>query len=230
MPDQVLRVAIADYGLGNLFSVQQACAHVGITAEITADPALLSTADGVILPGVGAFGDAMNSLDRLELVPVLRDVATSGVPLLAICLGAQLLLETSEEFGRHDGLGVIPGRVVSLGQPLEDDKRLKVPHVGWNRVYPSANGEGNEAWHGTLMEEQSRGEFMYFVHSFMLQPDDAHVVLAESVYGDLRFCSGMAWDNVTALQFHPERSGQQGLRIYERFAGQLRDRKTNLEG
>lgn len=215
-------VVIVDYGLGNLFSVAQACVHAGLRPHITTSAKEIEDAKAVIIPGVGAFGDAMDTLVRLDLVSVLRDVAESETPVLGICLGAQLLLEESEEFGTHKGLGIIPGQVASLGKPLEGDRVLKVPHVGWNRVRRSLAPGAAGSWSNTLLEGQDDGTFMYFVHSYVMKPETDEVVLSVSDYGDMEFCSGMAWGNVTALQFHPERSGPDGLRIYQRLAERIR--------
>ncbi len=220
--DHTAQVAIVDYGLGNLFSVAQACAYAGLQPHITASPREIEKAKGVIIPGVGAFGNAMETLARLDLVSVLRDVATSDAPLLGICLGAQLLLDESEEFGAHVGLGIIPGRVSSLGKPHEGTRILKVPQVGWNRVRKSATPGAINSWSDSLLDGQDDGTFMYFVHSYVMKPENDAVVLSVSNYGDVEFCSGMAWGNVTALQFHPERSGPDGLRIYQRLAERIR--------
>ena len=215
-------VAIVDYGLGNLFSVKQACVYAGLEVGITSQSEEILGARAVILPGVGAFGDAMDVLHRLDLVTVLREVAASGSPLVGICLGAQLLLDESEEFGSHRGLGVVPGRVASLGNPREGSKRLKVPQVGWNRIHKLSGPISEDPWQGTLLQDLPDGEFMYFVHSFVLCPEDKGVVLSVSHYGDVDFCSGMAWGNVTAFQFHPERSRVAGLHIYQHLASRIR--------
>jgi imidazole glycerol-phosphate synthase subunit HisH len=206
------RVAIVDYGLGNLFSVEQACQAVGLSASITPDRRAIEQADAVILPGVGAFGDAMATLRRLDLVGVLRDVAGSGRPFIGICLGVQLLMDESCEFGRHEGLALIPGEVVPLGHPREGDRRLKVPQVGWNRIHPARGSAGD--WAATPLAGLADGEFMYFVHSYIVVPDDASVVVSTTRYGDVDFCSSLQSGNVFACQFHPERSGRRGLQVY----------------
>ncbi len=217
------RVAIVDYGLGNLFSVQRACESVGLHSAITPDKYDTLTADAVILPGVGAFGDAMQSLRELDLVSALRQVAVSGKPLVGICLGMQLLMSESFEFGRHEGLGLIPGSVVPLGEPRENGRRLKVPQVGWNRVRPAAG------WEKTLLEGVAADEFMYFVHSFIVRPADASVAVATTRYGDVEFCAALRARNIFGCQFHPERSGAQGLRMYRNLAAMLHPQTINRE-
>ena len=205
---QPFHVAIVDYRLGNLFSVKHACEHAGIPSTITSSKKEILQASAVILPGVGAFGDAMDSLNHLDLVEPLRDLVASHKPLIGICLGMQLLMTESFEFGRHSGLGMIEGQVVRFEDPREGDVRLKVPHVGWNRIQPSA------PWTGTFLEGIADGEYMYFVHSYMVQPVEPSVVLSTSLYGRTRFCSTLRLDNLFGCQFHPERSGQAGLKIY----------------
>lgn len=213
-----VQVAIVDYGMGNLFSVQRACEHVGLRATVTSSPPEILSANAVILPGVGAFGDAMDTLRRLDLVEVLRDVAQSGTPLVGICLGMQLLMTESYEFGRHQGLGLVEGEVVRFDSPREGATVLKVPQVGWNRIVSQGR-----AWKGTWCEGMADGAFMYFVHSFYVKPRDPGVVLAISRYGHIEFCSILQRGNIMASQFHPERSGPQGLQMYRNLAAQLRE-------
>ena len=205
-------VAIVDFGLGNLFSVAQACRAAGLQATITHDRHVIEQADAVILPGVGAFGDAMDTLRRRDLVGVLRDTPSRGVPLIGICLGVQLLMTESREFGRHAGLNVIAGEVVPLGRPQEEGRTLKVPQVGWNRIHAAG---GIERWSATPLEGLHDGEFMYFVHSFVVQPEDRSVVQSTTIYGDVEFCSSVSRGPIFACQFHPERSGRRGLRVYQ---------------
>jgi glutamine amidotransferase len=213
-------VAIVDYGMGNLFSVRHACEHVGLEVRVTAAHKEILNADAVILPGIGAFGDAMATLTKLDLVEVLRDVAASGQPLIGICLGLQLLMTESFEFGRHQGLGVIEGQVVPFDKPLEGSRKLKVPQVGWNSIYQieqNANGNGKR-WAGSPLSEVANGEFMYFVHSYIAQPENRTVVLSTTRYGHIDFCSSILTQNIFACQFHPERSGTEGLKIYRGIA------------
>lgn len=213
------RVAIVDYGLGNLYSVKHACEHAGLNAEVTSDHAVIERADALVLPGVGAFGDAMQTLQRLQLVDTLRQFAASGKPMAGICLGMQLLMEESEEFGVQEGLGLIPGRVVKIDHPHEGDRTLKVPQIGWNGVYrPASTASAGDPWQGTWLEGVADGEPFYFVHSLIVRPADPGVVLATSTYGGIQFCSALRRNNVFACQFHPERSAAEGLRMYDNFA------------
>ncbi|GEM_PF-11488 len=207
-------VAIIDYEMGNLFSVKHACEHTGLQATITSSRDAIQSADAVILPGVGAFGDAMAALRRLDLISLLKDCAASGKPLMGVCLGMQLLMAESEEFGRHRGLGIIDGDVVRLHPGAADGRSLKVPQVGWNRIEPA----GPERWRQSLLAGIPAGTWMYFVHSFYSRPTDAEVTLSMTRYGAMEFCSSLARRNVFACQFHPERSGPEGLRIYRQFA------------
>lgn len=213
------KICIVNYGVGNLFSIQQACEHAGMDPEITYSKSSIENAEGVILPGVGAFGDAMEVLRRLNLVEVLRKVALEGKPFMGICLGMQLLAEESFEFGRHAGLGIIQGQVCHLGTPLDTSgKRLKVPHIGWNGIRtPHESCLPSNYWDRTVLEGISNDEPMYFVHSFYVKPANPDVILSMSSLGDVEFCSSLRYKNVFAVQFHPERSGSEGLAIYRNF-------------
>ncbi len=214
--------AIVDYGLGNLFSIRRACAHEGLSAIVTSDKKEILAADAVILPGVGAFGDAMSTLHRLDLVSVLRDVADSKTPLFGVCLGIQLLMSESLEFGVHKGLGIIEGTVAPLESGPHNGKLLKVPQVQWNRIYPPGDiGDTPDPWAGTLLAGMPNGEYMYFVHSFVVRPIEPAFVLATTRYGPLEFCSVLRRRNIFACQFHPERSGPSGLRLYRKLAEEV---------
>lgn len=211
-------VAIVDYGMGNLFSVKQACAHVGLEACITSDKETIVAAAAVILPGVGAFGDAMETLVSRDLVGVLRDLAASGKPLMGICLGMQLLMSESEEFGRHKGLDILSGEVVRLADGrLDGTRALKVPQVGWNHIWKVHGRSWEDSWLAGLED----GAFLYFVHSFYVKPADPSLVCSTTRYGPTTFCSSLRHGNVFACQFHPERSGPQGLRVYANLAAAL---------
>lgn len=216
------RVAIVDFGLGNLFSVARACELAGFQAVTTSSAAEVMASDAVVLPGVGAFGNAMDSLRHLDLVEPLRELAASGKPLLGVCLGMQLLMSESHEFGRHQGLGIVEGEVVRLEESPDGPRRLKVPQIGWNRIYKVPTNSDSVmadcSWSETLLSGTADGEFMYFVHSFYSRPVDDSVVVSTTKYGTAEFCSSLRLGNVFACQFHPERSGPQGLSIYSNLA------------
>jgi glutamine amidotransferase len=215
MRDAAGKVAIVDYELGNLFSVQHACAHVGLDALVTSSRREIAQADAVILPGVGAFADAMATLERRDLVGVLKDVAGAGRPFLGICLGMQLLMSESTEFGRSPGLGLIAGGVHGIADVLAAP-RPKIPHVGWNRMYVAAPAA--DAWTDTLLNGIPNGVYMHFVHSYFVRPEDASLTVAVTEYGGLRFCSALRSHNIFACQAHPERSGPFGLAVYRNLA------------
>jgi glutamine amidotransferase len=200
-------IAIIDYDMGNLKSVQKAFEAVGHRAAVTRDPKAIADASHVVLPGVGAFGDCIRNLERYGLVdPVLKAIA-AGKPFLGICLGFQLLFSESAEFGTHRGLGVIPGRVVrfpSEGSPAP----LKVPHMGWNSIAIEKRSPA--------LTDVPDGAFMYFVHSYYVVPDDRAVACTMTDYGN-PFVSSIARDNIFACQFHPEKSQREGLRIIRNF-------------
>jgi glutamine amidotransferase len=216
--------AIVDFGRGNLYSVARACAHVGLPARITSDPEAVASAPGVILPGVGAFGDAMAALRKRGLADALRDAASRDVPLLGVCLGIQLLMSESAEFGRHRGLGILEGDVIRFEPPSGPGPALKIPHTGWNRVRRAAPAGPADPWAGTLLEGQPDGEPFYFVHSFYVKPADPRVILSLTRYGPSEFCSSVARGNLFACQFHPERSGPSGLAVYRNFAARVAGR------
>jgi glutamine amidotransferase len=202
-------IAIIDYQVVNLRSIQKAFERLGAGVEVTSDPERIRRADRVVLPGVGAFGAGMDQLARLGLEPVIREVIDAGTPFLGICLGMQLLMTESEEFGRHQGLNVIPGRVVRFPAGAPDMAGLKVPHMGWNAVSIRRRIE-------MLTGIPDKGYF-YFVHSYYVVPEDSQVVAGETVYG-VRFASVLAWRNVLACQFHPEKSQALGRALLQRFA------------
>lgn len=216
------RVAIVDYGSGNLHSVLRACRHAGLDASVTSDRRQLSAAAGIILPGVGAFGDAMTTLRSLDLVGPLREAAATGTPILGICLGIQLLMTRSEEFGVHEGLDILKGSVKRFDEPREGDRALKVPEIGWNAIR-RPRGPG-DPWTGTPLEGQRDGEAMYFVHSYCVQPEDEKVILSTTRYGQIEYCSALRRGDLFAFQFHPERSGIEGLRVYGAWARLLAKR------
>jgi glutamine amidotransferase len=205
-------VTVIDYGVGNLFSVQRGLEHCGASVTITADPATILSAPRVVLPGVGAFKNAMQALHRLGLVDVIRQVAASGKPLLGICLGMQMLLDESEEFGLTAGLGLIKGRVVPVPVTATGGEPQKVPHIGWNGLQAAQT-----PWAETILCKTTPGEAVYFVHSFMAEPLDRQHRIADCVYGGHRIAAVIGAGNVTGCQFHPEKSGEVGLGILRAF-------------
>ncbi|MBI3251922.1 MAG: imidazole glycerol phosphate synthase subunit HisH [Candidatus Omnitrophica bacterium] len=205
---------IVDYGLGNLFSLERAVQHLGFSCGISQDPGEIKNATRLLLPGVGAFGDGMRGLNEKGLVPVLGEWVRSGRPLLGICLGMQLLFSESEEFGRHRGLGWVPGRVVRF-QNAEGGgfPAYKVPHVGWSGLEPAPLKD----WSEGLLKGIPSGESAYFVHSYYACPEDPADVLAVTHYAQVDYCSAIQRGNVYGTQFHPEKSGSAGLRILKNF-------------
>lgn len=205
-----MMVTIIDYEMGNLFSVQRACQHAGIDAIITQDVDIIRQANGIILPGVGAFGDAMHALTQLGIVDALREAFNAGVPIFGICLGMQLLMTESEEFGSHTGLNLVSGQVKRLTPA--DQYTTKVPHVGWNNLQ-FVNGSRL----ASPLAELADNARMYFVHSYVVYPEDSRVILTHTMYGGITFCSSLRYRNIFATQFHPERSGEPGLMIYRQW-------------
>ncbi len=194
---------IIDYGMGNLRSVEKALAAVGGTPLISGDPSVVHKSRRMILPGVGAFGDAMENLRRSGLATAILEAAGEGAPLLGLCLGLELLFTESEEFGRHEGLGLIPGKVLKLG-----GNGLRVPHVGWNQVEMLMDDP--------LLESIPEGSYFYFVHSYFVAPENRRDALAWTDYGR-RFCSIARRANVWGAQFHPEKSQDAGKQLLRNF-------------
>jgi glutamine amidotransferase len=212
-----VRVTILDYGMCNLLNVARAFQHCGAEVIIVEDPAAARTAERLVVPGVGAFKDSINEVRSRGFDDAIRDFARSGRPMLGICVGMQMLFDTSEEFGEHAGLGILPGRVVAVPSQATTGERQRVPHIGWNHLVEPESGRD---WSGTLLEKFSNaGPAVYFVHSFAAHPAHAVDRLADCVYGGHRICAAIARDNITAFQFHPERSGRDGLRMIETFLG-----------
>ena len=200
-------LAIIDYQMGNLRSVQKALERVGHPATITSSPADIAQADKVILPGVGAFEDAIAELRRRDLVGPIKDAIAANKPFLGICLGLQLLFEVGYENGTHEGLGILPGETVRFDLPA--DLKLKVPHMGWNAI--------SIKHRPPILAGLSEGTHVYFVHSYYVRPRDPSVIATETDYGG-PFCSMIWCGNLFATQFHPEKSQSDGLRILRNFA------------
>ena len=197
-------IAIIDYGMGNLRSVQKGLERVGFDALVTRDVGQIQSARGVVLPGVGAFSACMENLGKFGLIETIREIVHQQKPFLGICLGFQLLFSESEEFGKQKGLDLFPGKVVGFHANGE----LKVPHMGWNRIAKRQDSP--------FLEGLSTGDYVYFVHSFYVAPQDPTIVATTSDYGQ-SFVSSIATERLFACQFHPEKSQELGLRILANF-------------
>lgn len=205
---------IIDYGIGNLRSIEKAFEHVGADVERTDDPCAVSRAERLVLPGVGAFGACIDEIRRRDLEQPIRDFVAIGRPFLGVCVGMQLLFETGEERGMHEGLGLLPGRVVHLHEASPDAKgangrTLKVPHMGWNTVRPTHPSH--------LFEGVAPESYFYFVHSYCAVPAAPEDVLAATTYG-AAVPAAVGRNNVYGVQFHPEKSQHSGLRLLKNFA------------
>ncbi|HEX7593790.1 MAG TPA: imidazole glycerol phosphate synthase subunit HisH [Anaerolineae bacterium] len=196
-------IAIVDYGMGNLRSVQKAFEKIGATARVVPFPRDIENARGIVLPGVGAFGQAMGNLRAIGWVEPLRDACARGVPFIGICLGMQLLFESSEEMGQHEGLGILRGEVKRFSG------ELKVPQMGWNQIHIQRSSP--------LLRDVAEGSYAFFVHSYYCAPRDSDIILATTEYG-IEFASMVGRGNVFGAQFHPEKSQSVGLKMLENFA------------
>lgn len=196
-------IAVINYGLGNLHSVQKAISFVGGDAQVTSDTKTILDAEKVVLPGVGAFADGMKGLETHGLTDTVRKAAELGKPLLGICLGMQMLFEESDEKGKHLGLGFLPGKVVQFQQP-----GIKIPQIGWNQIELTRPSP--------LTKDLQGGEYFYFNHSYYCVPEQKGDVLSITEYG-LRFCSAVGRANIYGVQFHPEKSQKTGLQILKNF-------------
>lgn len=210
----MIEVAVIDYGVGNLLSVSRALVHCGARVTVTADPAAILAADRVVLPGVGAFANGMAALRATGLDAVVHQVVAVGTPLLGICLGMQMLMASSDEFGATSGLGLIPGRVVQIPCRTTTGEPHKIPHIGWDAlVHPLGSGD----WDSGLLGGIAPGEAVYFVHSFMAQPTNPAHRLADCLYGGIAISASVQHGQVLGCQFHPEKSGEVGLRVLANF-------------
>lgn len=227
IPHNGLQVAVIDYEMGNLFSVKRACEQAGLYAVITADKSIIMNSDGVILPGVGAFGDAMESLEKKDIISPIKDFVKEDKPLMAICLGMQLLMSESEEFGHHKGLNIIEGSVVRFPVKNKESEEIKVPHVGWNKICQPSS-EDRTYWNESPLKNIMSGEFMYFVHSYYAVPSDKRAVLSTTTYEGTQFCSGIRRRNVFACQYHPEKSAAEGIKIYKDWASIIRSKQGHV--
>lgn len=204
-------IVIVDYGLGNLFSIDQACRHLGYSTKLSSDPNTILGASNLILPGVGSFEIAMKQLNHYNLIETINKFVKSGKPIMGVCLGMQLLFDKSSEFGEHNGLGFIKGNVVKFPEYVKDCK-IRIPHIGWNKIYKNKFN-----WENTPLENTKNDSLMYFVHSYYVQPELEENILTKTNYSEFEFCSSVRKENIFGFQFHPEKSGKDGLIIYENF-------------
>ena len=215
-------IAVVDYGSGNLYSIARALEHLGAGFAVANTPQMLGDADGVILPGVGAFGDAMEALRRMDLVEPLRQAARRGTPLLGICLGMQLLFSRSAEFGDHRGLGLIPGEVRRLPPPDNGADTVRIPNVGWREV----RAVQAQPLVAEPLLAGATDAMYYFVHSYAPVPDDPTHVAATLLINGAEVAVAVRRDNLAGVQFHPEKSGLAGLALLGRFVASATDRRA----
>jgi glutamine amidotransferase len=199
-------IAIIDYEMGNLKSIYKLLCHLDIDSIITSNHNKIRNADGVILPGVGAFGDAIMQLRQKNLFGLIRDLTSEGKPLFGICLGQHMLFSQSSEMGYHEGLGIIQGKVISFEKALVG----KIPQIGWNSV--SFIKEDH-----FIIQGIPNNSYFYFIHSYYGIPTDPSTILGKTIYGETEFCSMACKENVIAVQFHPEKSSKNGIKMYQNF-------------
>ncbi|MBI4335597.1 MAG: imidazole glycerol phosphate synthase subunit HisH [Candidatus Omnitrophica bacterium] len=212
-------IAVIDYGMGNLRSVEKALARLGFAVKVTSSKTDIAKAKGLVLPGVGAFGDAMSELKKRDLVKPITDAIHAKKPYLGICLGLQLLFTQSEEKGLHKGFGIIKGSVIRFPEERFRKENRKIPHMGWNQIERSRRHIRSSTKHAAgcpLLEGIPDGGYFYFVHSYYPKPEDDSLILTTTEYG-VRFASSVCKANIYATQFHPEKSQALGLRILENF-------------
>ena len=211
------RVGVVDYGVINLRNIVRGFEHVGADVFSSRDGDELLGADRLVLPGVGAFGSGVNELRRLGLDQAVVEFSASGRPVLGICLGMQLMLGKSYEYGEHYGLGIIAGEVVPIPSGREEGVKRKIPHIGWNTLRPSEDGQN---WRGSCFDSIGLTPSCYFVHSFMVVPENPYHALANVDYEGVSIVAAIQSNNVIGMQFHPERSGPTGLKILSQFLAQ----------
>jgi len=209
-----MSTVVIDYGIVNLKNILRSFEYIGVPIDSAVDPDQVLKADRIILPGVGAFASGMNELRTRGMDEAVKCIANAGRPVLGICLGMQMLLDSSIEYGQHQGLGLIPGSVVPIPTNSVGMGRRKIPHIGWNALrYPSHAS----SWKNSCLNRAPEGSFFYFVHSFMVVPEKSSHILAQCIYEGLSVTAAIKKDNITGLQFHPERSGPIGLEILHEF-------------
>lgn len=205
-----MNIAIIDYGVGNVKSIMNALKKIGVDALLTKNGKEILDADGVILPGVGAFAHGMMNLSKYDLIDIIHQYTNTKKPFLGICLGMQMLFEESEEFGITKGLGLIEGKVTKLH--TNNLNYNKLPHVSWNEI-----DKKDIDWDSTILEKVTEKSDVYFVHSFVAEPSKDENILATTMYSDYTFCSATKKDNIYGCQFHPEKSAEVGLQIMKNF-------------
>lgn len=208
------KVTVIDYGIGNLFSIGNALKFCNADMVLTSDPVLIAQADRLILPGVGAFKDGIKGLEKRTITGAVLEFCEKGRPFLGICLGMQMMLDWSEEFGLHQGLSIIPGRVVPIPFTADNGTPHKVPHISWS---PLVHPEHEQDWAGTLLDGIQAGSCCYFVHSYHCKPEKAHFHFADTLYNGRRLAAVIHKDQLYGCQFHPEKSGKLGLQILQNF-------------
>ncbi len=216
----MLDVAIIDLNLSNLHSVNSACKKVGLNSKITFDKKIISKARSIILPGVGSFKEAMKKIKILNLEETIKNSIKENKPFLGICLGMQLLFSRSHEFGKTIGLSIFEGDVKKFNYYKKNNLKYPVPHIGWNKVNLDKKENKRKK---NILKNIKNGEFMYFVHSYYVIPKNKNIILTNSYYGKENFCSSVASKNIFAFQFHPEKSGMEGLKIYNNFKSIVKD-------
>ena len=210
------KVGIIDYGLGNIYSVNKACEFLGFKSVVTSKKTDLQNVDAIILPGVGAFGNAMENLNKLDIIDTIKKQVNEGKPLLGICLGMQLLMQSSEELGHHQGIGLINGDVIKF--PKKDDQNLKTPQIQWNKININSSS-------GNLLKGIPNDTYYYFLHSYFVRTGNIDVVAATAEYKKIKYCCAIEKDNIFATQFHPEKSTNQGLKILNNFKNYINNGK-----
>ena len=210
MPNK--KIVIVDYGCGNILNLARAIKFIGYEVDITHDKNKIINSSYVILPGVGAFGNAMKQIEKYNLRNTILEYAKSNKPLLGICLGMQILLTVSYEFGVHKGLGLIEGKVIKISN--EKNKEIKIPHMGWNEIYPNNN---KKEWKNKILKNSSIGKSFYFVHSFVCITKNYDSTIAVCNYSDISIPAVVATGNVFGCQFHPEKSADNGLAVLKNF-------------
>jgi len=214
-----LKIAIVDYGVGNLYSLIRAFEFFGVKTIITEDTKELKEADAIILPGVGSFEAGMRGLKIRGLIETIKKIAENNKPILGICLGAQLMLSEGHEFGIFKGLDIIKGRVVHF--PILDNNE-KVPHIGWNTIF----SKKESCWDNSILRAFDKEDRLYFVHSYILEPESKENVFALTEYGGQTFCSVIKKRNIYGCQFHPEKSGEVGLKLIKNFINLIKNGKN----